>query len=203
MINQHLYLRDSNAVVTWIQKNACTAVNASVAVANGIIPSADKFNWMYSHKSKATIEQIENAAYRFVIFREPLDRLISAFNDQVANKKRAYEKIMLLESIDNLSFSAFVDFLDYHNATRIDIHWTPQADFLLDNYDDIFILSDLAKANQILKEKIGFQINDIRGVYQYGTGNYSKTCSERIRDKIKRLYVLDYFLMQGAGYGCA
>jgi len=47
-MNQHLYIRDSNAVVTWIQKNACTAINASVDVFD--VSEMDKANKILNQK---------------------------------------------------------------------------------------------------------------------------------------------------------
>lgn len=189
-MNQHLYIKKSNSVVTWIQKNACTAINASVAAANGIIPSADKFNWMYANESHATLKQIENADYRFVFLRDPLSRLQSAFYDEKVRKVAD-------------SFVGFVDFIEREKAIRLDVHWRPQTDFLIDGYDDVFNVADMQAANKVLDKKIGFQVADIRGIYSYGTGKYPKDCRDTVKAAVAKLYAVDYLLFAGVKHGGA
>jgi len=199
MIKQHLYLEDSNSVVTFIQKNACTAINASVAVANGTVPSADKFNWgIVGQVNHATPEQIENADYRFVFLRDPLKRLMSAFYDQVITKKPPHRKINI-----DLDFDSFVSYLDQHEALRLDIHWTPQADFLLPDYDAMFDIGNLEYANNQLKSAINFQVADIRGMYGYATKQYPTECIPETKSLVKKLYAVDYLLYEGVNHGGA
>lgn len=198
-MNQHLYIRNSNSIVTWIQKNACTAVNVAVSMANGFIDKPEQFNWgIVGDKNQATEKQIINADYRFVILRDPLQRLASAYFDQVATGKNPYQKIIEIEQINNLNFSSFIEFLDRNDAIRLDKHWQPQSDFLLQDYeyDDYFNVDDLETANHILQSKIGFKIHDIRGIYNYGMAKYTPVYSDEIYEKVAKLYAVDYLLFK-------
>jgi len=67
-------------------------------------------------------------------------------------------------------------------------------------FDDV---AEIDKANAALKEKIGFQVSDIRGMYSYGTGKYPQDCSESTKAIVKKLYAVDYLLFEGVDHGGA
>jgi predicted ribosome quality control (RQC) complex YloA/Tae2 family protein len=65
---------------------------------------------------------------------------------------------------ENLSFSDFVDYIwENPDSISCDEHTRPQCDFLLyRTYDSYFALEKIKEANQIIQEKMGIQIADIR-----------------------------------------
>ena len=162
----------SNTVCTWIPKNGCSNLRYSIAKENGAITHIDEIKWIHTNNDSfnATTREALQANYTFVILRNPFKRLMSFFLDKLCHPQKnesdkSYEHASKIFNFgENLSFSDFVDYIwENPDSISCDEHTRPQCDFLLyRTYDSYFALEKIKEANQIIQEKMGIQIADIR-----------------------------------------
>jgi len=142
----------------------------------------------------ASPEQIASAAYRFIVLRCPWSRLSSVFLDKVIGGKRTGRAIRLnaqaqrhsapvalgLRALhrtgmmpyldpDRFTFRQFVDLISAPSGLEIDHHWTPQARFALDAYDDVFGMHDLGASFTRITQATGMEIHDTRDLSGHAT----------------------------------
>ncbi len=175
----------SNAVYSFIPKNACTTLRASLAVANGFIEPArlnEQINWVHNNSFtfSADLAGLVNADYTFVILRNPYDRIVSLFLDKFVDKTPVawtfYRGCNNRIDLDSLSFEEFLDHLLVKPRLRaIDIHLRPQTHFLIyKQYDDYFNMSDFGHICTTLKNKINLDIVDTRNITNHGREKYTE-----------------------------
>ena len=177
--NQHaLSIYRSNAICTYIPKNACSTLRLSVAMANQIMDDAKHVNWIHNNNRTfmASLKELAMADYTFVFLRCPYRRIVSCFLDKIVGRNvpawNLVEASSRTISLDHLDFEAFVDSMSKPHILNADYHWRPQSDFLIyKKYDDIFCLENYQVAERKLKEKIDFQLVDSRPYIKHDMSN--------------------------------
>lgn len=201
---QHLFaqkkalrLYNSNAIYSFIPKNACSTMRLSLALHNDCIDDTADFKWIHKNNLtfSADLAALITAAYTFVILRCPYSRLASVYLDKLvgeetnrtythrllkssslpSNKLRSIvKKISVSTTAKQLSFYDFVKLLDQNDALRNDQHWRPQIEFLVyKEYDDYFCVENLSEAVKMLKQKADFDIVDARALTLHGTNRFT------------------------------
>jgi len=178
---QHFALRvyKSHSIYSFIPKNACTTMRLSLAIANGCIAKKADFNWVHQNNDafKADLASLATANYTFVILRCPYARLASAYLDKIADLTT--EAWMLYDSLDRkievsmLTFRMFVKSISKPGVLRSNIHWRPQADYLVyEEYDDYFNLENFSAAKAAIESKADLEIVDARKLSKHGTDGF-------------------------------
>ena len=189
-----LRLYKSNAIYTFIPKNACSTMRLSLAFYNGCIDRIEDVTWIHRNNStfQANLASLCSADYTFVILRCPFSRLASVYLDKIVGLKlthklyRNRQKRNLLKLINkflfdrirfdlrSMSFYNFVRILN-DNALRFDPHWRPQVDFLVyKDYDDYFCAEEFSIVVKTLKSKLDLDIRDARKLTLHGTDHLKK-----------------------------
>lgn len=170
-----LRLYSTNAIYSFIPKNACSTLRLSFALANGCIASKKDFNWIHKNNLtfKADLASLAMADYTFVVLRCPFARLASVYLDKIVDRSLvAWHFLDLIRresDIDEITFDSFITSLSNPIVRRSDIHWRPQIDFLIyEQYDDYFCLEEFAKATEVLKNKINLTVVDARALTKHG-----------------------------------
>ena len=165
----------SNAIYSFIPKNACSTMRTSIAYANGCIDNPQDFNWIHNnnHTFNAELSDLICADYTFIILRCPYARLASVYLDKIVSRDipawNFYDLIDRKVELDNISFTKFVQKLKNNAVKNGNIHWRPQVDFLVyQKYDDYFCLENFAEVITTLKTKIGLEIIDARHLTNHG-----------------------------------
>lgn len=187
-----LSIYPSNSIYSFIPKNGCTTLRASLATANGFITDIEKqINWLHnnSYTFSGSLKELICADYTFTVLRCPYGRLVSLFLDKFVDKTPIawtfYRSSNNKFEPDDLSFSDFINYLSqYPTILNAEIHWRKQSDFLLyEEYDDYFDFSDFKIIKTTLKKKINLELIDTRDITNHGRekyrvikdGNYSTT----------------------------
>lgn len=175
--NYALSIYPSDAVYSFIPKNACSTMRYSIALAHGAIEGPSQFNWIHSNNQtfRASLRELTRCRYAFVILRDPFLRLASCFLDKFVGQTPVAHKFQALLDFPgsqfDLTFRGFVARLKPH--LRTDEHWRPQVDFLVyRSYDDVFCLEDFDTAVRTLNKKIGFEVCDARDLSKHGVDRY-------------------------------
>lgn len=180
-----------NAIYSFIPKNACSTMRASIARANGCIKNEDDLHWIHQNNQTfiADLGDLIRAEYTFVILRCPFARLASVYLDKIVSKTDmvAHDIQRLTKwSIDTeeMSFSEFVALMEKPGIRATNRHWRPQVDFLVyEEYDDYFCLEDFSSAETILKQKIDLDIMDARRITQHGIAHLNKVTDSDFSNK--------------------
>ena len=207
-VSYAMAIHTRNTVFTFIPKNACTLMRYNVALENHVISGPEDLNWIHRNNSTFTPSHNElvTAAYTFVILRCPFRRLVSHFLHRIIEEphlmlgipernpaptqylaqwfrramtgRRDVETPGNQPETDSLTFSDFVAFLEAPGVLGSDIHWRPQADFLVyREYDDFFRLEDMPGVMTTVQEKAGFAIRGSELLMGHGNRN-----RDRIQD---------------------
>ena len=176
-----LNIYPSDAIYTFIPKNACSTVRTSLAIANGCIKDSSDFNWIHQNNNTftASLSELAKAKYTFAILRCPFSRLLSVYLDKIVNRNNpAWGYVDLHKrkiDIEDITFEFFVKSMSNERVRNADIHWMPQTNFLVyEDYDDYFALEEFGVATRVLKEKIGLELVDARPLTQHGSDGYQK-----------------------------
>jgi hypothetical protein len=170
----------SGAVFTFIPKNACTSLRVSLAMANGVI--ADPADWGWVHQNNqtfaATLSELARAPRTAVVLRCPFARLASTFLDKIVSRDRELWTLRRLSrdtiNPDTLTFRQCVDWISRPGIFRADIHWRPQADFLVyDRYDDVFSMADIPGFAACFQHATGQPFIDARPLSGHATSSYA------------------------------
>ena len=166
----------SGAVYSFIPKNGCSTLRYTLALANNCIAGPEDWTWIHNNNSTfcAGLRDLATAPYSFVILRCPFTRLASVFLDKLVDKTPELWSLhrLLREGFDpdRLTFRDFVGLLKQRKTLNANIHWRAQVDFLIyDRYSDVFALERFGQACQVLKERIGLEVADARGLSGHGT----------------------------------
>lgn len=170
----------SGAVFTFIPKNACTSLRVSLALANGVI--ADPAEWAWVHQNNptfaATLPELVCATKTAVVLRCPFSRLASTFLDKIVSREREFGILQRASrdaiNPDTLTFREFVDWIGRPGILRADIHWRPQADFLVfQRYDAVFAMADLAGFAAWFEAATGQAFIDARPLSGHATSGHA------------------------------
>lgn len=195
-----LSLYRQNAIYSFIPKNGCTTLRASLAVANGFLLVEEvkkNINWVHNntYTSSSSLKDLACADYTFTVLRNPYSRLVSLFLDKFVDKTPVawnfYRQSNNIFDLDKITFFDFVDFL-YRtpSAVQADIHWRRQEDFLIyKNYDDYFNFEDFQVIEDTLNAKLKLELIDTRQITKHGrdqhraisTQDFSKTPVDELK----------------------
>lgn len=205
---QALSLYDSDAIYSFIPKNACSTLRLSIALANGCIDDVSDFEWIHSNNETfgADLATLSKAKYTFTVLRCPYARLASVYLDKIVdfefeasvlyrkvNGVEVHNGTSLLERlqkkihnrkcqafINSLSFYDFIQLLKISSNRNSNPHWRPQIDFLVyKDYDSWFCVEDFSKAIVTLKHNIGLEVVDARNLTLHGISNLKKINNKR------------------------
>lgn len=188
-----LHIQPANAIYSYVPKNACTTLKYSTVLTNrkAVPPALFEQSDRLVSSYRASLFDIEQARYRFIVLRCPWQRLASLFLDKfVAGRRtgralrlnsdrtrthlaeaiilRALYRLGARSYIDHATFSFrnFVDLLTVPGALEIDHHWRKQTDFDLEplgySYDDVFSLANIEDAFEKITQRTGMKIYDTR-----------------------------------------
>jgi hypothetical protein len=173
----------SNSVCTWIPKCGCSNLRFSLAVTNGFIEGADDIDFIHSNNDLfvPNLQYCHDASYTFVFLRSPFERLASAFLDKLVSHDERYAKDFSLyrESYADFrlkfSFADFIQDVCRMPKASMNIHWKPQAQFLLyQKYDRYFDVNETALAQKTLKQDIDFDLLDSRPYLEHDSSLFHK-----------------------------
>ena len=179
----------SKTLCTWIPKNGCSNLRYAIAKENGAIGDRKDMEWSHQNNQSfnASTKEALQAAYTFVILRNPFKRLLSFFLDKLchtqvqndSDRSREYSQ-RIFKFNENLSYSDFIDYIWKHPETIYkDAHTRPQCDFLLyRNYDSYYTLENIAHANEMIQKKTGIDVEDIRATNSIFTTKDHQRCKE-------------------------
>ncbi|AWI86764.1 hypothetical protein CEW88_23670 (plasmid) [Alloyangia pacifica] len=166
----------SGAIYSFIPKNACSTLRYSLALANNCIAGAEDWTWIHLNNGTfaASLSELVRAPFSFTVLRCPHARLASVFLDKIVDKTPELWQLHRLTrdgfDPDRLSFRDFVQLLEQPNLLSSNIHWRPQQDFLVyDRYSRVFALERFAEAIPVLRDEIGFEVQDARALTGHGT----------------------------------
>ena len=166
----------SGAIYSFIPKNACSTLRYSMAIGNNCIAGPEDWTWIHDNNGtfSATLPELVRAPFSFVVLRCPHARLASVFLDKIVDKTPELWRLHRLTrdgfDPDALTFRDFVALLDKEDLLKVNIHWRPQEDFLVyERYSHVFALERFREAVPILKEEIGFAVQDARALTGHGT----------------------------------
>ncbi|WP_319420502.1 sulfotransferase family 2 domain-containing protein [Pleurocapsa sp. FMAR1] len=173
---QHtMQIYGSNAIYSFIPKNACSTMRTSIAYANGCIDNTEDFNWIHKNNQtfNAELSDLIVANYTFTILRCPFARLASVYLDKIVSRDRVawkfYDLIDRKIELEHISFARFVQELNNNTVKSGDQHWRSQVDFMVyKQYDDYFCLENFAEVMTTLKAKIDLEIIDARNLTNHG-----------------------------------
>jgi hypothetical protein len=169
----------SGAVYSFIPKNGCTTFRYSFAIANKCIQGPGDFEWIHQNNDtfRASLQELVNAPYTFVILRCPYTRLASLYLDKIVNQKDVVSALneININNVDpgSLSFRDFVELLSSEGALEKNHHWKPQVRFLVyQDYSDWFRMENFLEAVQTVGARIGLEVHDTRNLAKHGTDQY-------------------------------
>lgn len=193
-----LNIYPSDAIYTFIPKNACSTMRTSLAVENGCIKDSSDFNWIHQNNNtfSANLSELAKAKYTFTILRCPFARLWSVYLDKIVNRDNpAWGYVDLHRrkiDIGDITFEFFVKSMCNKPVRNADIHWMPQTNFLVyEDYDDYFALEEFSEMAAVLKGKIDLDLVDARPLTKHGSDGYRKLRKRRPY-KLGPLELLDY-----------
>lgn len=171
----------SGAVYSFIPKNACSTMRVSLAIANGCLAGPEDFAWIHKNNGafRADLQTLVTAPYTFAILRCPYRRLASAFADKIVSRSSEFWNLhrALGDQLDpdSLTFRGFVEAITPEEIFKSNVHWQPQADFLVyETYDDLFQMEEFATIAPRLKERIGLDLLDARSLTGHGTDHLDR-----------------------------
>lgn len=166
----------SGAVYSFIPKNACSTLRYSMAIANNCIAGPEDWTWIHLNNGTfaATLPELVRAPFSFTVLRCPHARLASVFLDKIVDKTPELWQLYRLTrdgfDPDGLSFRAFVALLEGEDLLKVNIHWRPQQDFLVyERYSRVFALEAFREVAPVLRDEIGFEVQDARSLTGHGT----------------------------------
>ena len=184
--NNHLYMFSKNhalqiflskSIYTYIPKNMCSTLRASVAVANKVINfNEHDIQWIHSNNDAfvATLSDLINAQFTFVIIRNPYSRIVSFYLDAITKPQFTIDMQKTIPHFDlqKMSFTNFLDFISEDYLYYSD-HWQPQSNFLVYEEYDLYIpMERFTEYQSLLEKESKIKIFDARQIINNTTGNY-------------------------------
>lgn len=169
----------SGAVFSFIPKNACTSLRVSLAMANGAIAELSDWTWVHHNNAtfSATLPDLARAPATAVILRCPYRRLASTFLDKIVSRSgelwTLHRRSRDMIDPERLTFRSFVDWIAKPAFLRADVHWRPQADFLVYRaYDKVFGMEDLRGFAACFEATTGQPFVDARPLSGHSTSAF-------------------------------
>ncbi|MFT4517791.1 MAG: hypothetical protein ACI9JM_000168 [Halioglobus sp.] len=180
-----LNIYPSDAIYSFIPKNACSTMRTSLAIANGCIKDGSDFNWIHQNNDTFTadLSELAKAKYTFTILRCPFARLLSVYLDKIVNRNSSAWRYVDLHNrkieIEDITFEFFAKSMCKERIINADIHWMPQTNFLVyEEYDEYFAFEEFPTLAQELKDAIDLELVDARPLTKHSTGEYRKLSSK-------------------------
>ena len=149
----------------------------TIGIANGTIADQDDFNWIHNNNQtfQASLAELVKAKYTFAILRDPYLRVASCYLDKIVDQTVVawhYHALTNYKTApEMLTFREFVTDLKLH--LRGNEHWRPQLDFLVyEDYDDFFCVETFSEAVVTLRQRIGLDVHDARGLTKHGIDQF-------------------------------
>lgn len=185
----------SRSIYSFIPKCACSTMRLSLAIANGVIDDVKKFDWIHSNNStfSSNLKDLVKANFTFVILRNPFLRLASTFVDKIVGKTPEINSILKMhKNIDpnEITFKKFIELICSKNDSdqsllKANIHWRPQADFLVySNYDQYIQFEKFEEKKDILEKKLNIKIIDARKFTLHGNDLYKQIDNKNFSNTI-------------------
>lgn len=145
-LRNHLADRDSGIRVVTIPKNASTVIIRSLlarAIESGLLPLLSRHDWgenphRYKHLLEVSPHDLLRGGSFLAPFREPAERMVSAFLDKFVRPKDVPDWASKNLSLGGyrgdpreLSFRAFVNAVGRIPVGARNEHWRPQSQFLM------------------------------------------------------------------------
>jgi hypothetical protein len=176
-----LTIYPSDAIYSFIPKNACSTMRTSLAIANGCIKDSSDFNWIHQNNDTftASLSELAKARYTFTILRCPFARLLSVYLDKFLDRTPVAWRYIDLHNrtidMEDITFEFFVRSMCKERIRNSDIHWMPQTHFLVyEHYDDYFAFEDFPHLTKALKQNIGLDLVDARPLTQHGRDGFQR-----------------------------
>jgi hypothetical protein len=180
-------------IYSYIPKNACTSLRCAAGTANGLGSDYTVFGNVQA-SIQATLPEVRDAQYTFVLLRCPYRRLASMFLDKSIREQWRFDRVrgrldrLLRRGVGHLTFRTFVGLLEAPGAMMAEHHWAPQTAFLLfEDYDDYFSVEAADAAFSALRSR--FPLEDTRTLSGHSTlgltkidGDFSDMPARKIRD---------------------
>lgn len=173
------------AIYSFIPKNACSTLRVTLAIENGCIDGPADHAWIHANNATfaASLESLLTAEFTFVVLRCPYARLASAYLDKLVGRDRPLWDLIAASGHafepDELNFAQFVGLLKNPAILRSDIHWRPQADFLVyRDYDAWYAMEAFGAAEADLKRRLGVTVVDARPLTKHGRERF-ETVADR------------------------
>lgn len=201
-----LHLYPSNAIYTFIPKNACSTLRYSLAIANGYLDPSSDPNWIHlninggSPLFKVSDYCLSTAASTFVVLRCPYRRMVSAFLDKAVDMKLPAQKLCktvwpdintkeeMMTALRKMTFTTFIESVCSLPREKLDEHFRPQVDFLImENYTHWFSLENFDAMESVLKSEMQFQLHDTRDRLRHDTQIYSKVMGNFAQESVENL----------------
>jgi hypothetical protein len=167
----------SDAIYSFIPKNACSTMRYTIGTANGAIAGPSDFNWIHANNPtfRASLAELAKAKYTFAILRDPYLRVGSCYLDKMVDQTMVAWQYHALTNYQTppamLTFREFV--ANLKSRLRSNEHWRPQLDFLVyEDYDDFFCLEAFTEAVATLRQRIGLDVLDARYLTKHGTDQF-------------------------------
>lgn len=155
-----------------------------------------------SQLSAAELEQFKLLYFKFSFVRNPYSRILSAYLDKIPmsrkNKKREIVRAALGSPPDTeISFSGFLDYLEFENGIDVDGHWARQTDLLvmpINAFDFVGKMEQLETDLPDVLDRIFGSRNKILNWVPHAMQASKKvdTLDEKTKSRIARLYEADF-----------
>lgn len=201
-----LHLYPSNAIYTFIPKNACSTLRYSLAIANGYLDPTSDPNWIHhnihagSPMFKVSDYSLSTAASTFVVLRCPYRRMVSAFLDKAVDMKLPAQRLCktiwpdihtkeeMMTALRQMTFSTFIESVCSLPREKLDEHFRPQVDFLaLENYTHWFSLEKFEDMESQLRSELQFQLHDTRDRLRHDTHHHTSVMGDFANESIENL----------------
>lgn len=179
----------SNAVYSFIPKNACTTLRYSLALDNGAIAGPEDFGWIHHNNwtFSASLRDLVTAHSSFVLLRCPFARLASFYLDKIVGQLPPAPRLLPLlphiASLRHLSFRQFALAMLDPAIRGHNNHWCPQSDFLVyETYSAYFCLERFAEASEGIERMTGLKVQDARALGRHDLSRFTRDGSARYCD---------------------
>jgi len=199
-----------------IGKNACTFLKSEVTRSADLphttymtrdihfITDHVRTGMQLSDYTEDQVARLINAKqyFKFAVLRDPMDRLLSAYIEkfvigrlEVPNIHHTKSVVVPVQKVKGpaladfdrgITFRQFVEFIAQADASKLDPHWRPQADYLTGiTYDRFFRIDQLDELIDILEERAEMTLNrKARNVTGSGRGKALKGAADLLPAQI-------------------
>jgi len=162
----------------------------------------------FSKLSQEELEEVLASYFVFTLVRNPYTRLASAYLDKVANphrspigpeweRRRRLAQYLGKKPTDEISFTTFLDFLEFGDGVHGDSHWAPQSALLglpVTRFGFIGALETIDADLPFIMQRIFGKAVAAKKVAPHATdaGRFAAALTDRERERIYRLYEADF-----------